>query len=292
MGAPRSAPTTTSSWPNSTSPRDGRYIEQIGTHNPLLPKDNADRVKLDMDRVKHWLSVGAQPTDRVARFLDAAGLAKREGRNNPNKAKPKKKRLEREAAAAEAAKRRRRRGQAGGVGAVAEAQSPPHSARPHRRGARHPRRGADQDLHRGAGEIGAYGPLATRAGARTFNDQERARDAQRAWSRASRASPTATLPKPSKASSSTSSATACRAAAEGEFYHADLIGLAAVDPEGKPLGEIVAVQNFGAGDLLEIRLTGSGKTELVPFTDATVPEVDIAARRVVVILPSEAHDET
>ena len=62
------------------SPRDGRYIEQIGTHNPLLPKDNADRVKLDLERVKHWLSVGAQPTDRVARFLDAAGLAKREAK--------------------------------------------------------------------------------------------------------------------------------------------------------------------------------------------------------------------
>ena len=87
---------------DSASPRDGRYIEQIGTHNPLLPKDNADRVKLNTERVKHWLSVGAQPTDRVARFLDAAGLAKREPKSNPNKAKPRKKRLEREAAAAEA----------------------------------------------------------------------------------------------------------------------------------------------------------------------------------------------
>ena len=105
MEAPRSGPTSTSSWPSSTSPRDGRYIEQIGTHNPLLPKDNADRVKLDVERAKHWLSVGAQPTDRVARFLDAAGLAKREPSNNPNKSKPKKKRLEREAAAAEAAKK-------------------------------------------------------------------------------------------------------------------------------------------------------------------------------------------
>ena len=88
---------------DSASPRDGRYIEQIGTHNPLLPKDSADRVKLDIERVKHWLSVGAQPTDRVARFLDAAGLAKREARQNPEKSKPKKKRQEREAAQAEAA---------------------------------------------------------------------------------------------------------------------------------------------------------------------------------------------
>jgi small subunit ribosomal protein S16 len=87
----------------AASPRDGRYIEQIGTHNPMLPKDHADRVKIDLDRAKHWLSVGAQPTDRVARFLDKAGLMKREARNNPEKAKPGKKRLEREAAAADAA---------------------------------------------------------------------------------------------------------------------------------------------------------------------------------------------
>jgi small subunit ribosomal protein S16 len=87
----------------ATSPRDGRYIEQIGTHNPLLAKDNADRVKLDVERVKYWLSVGAQPTDRVLRFLDAAGLSKREKRSNPEKSKPRKKRMEREAAAADAA---------------------------------------------------------------------------------------------------------------------------------------------------------------------------------------------
>ena len=96
------------------APRDGRYIEQIGTHNPLLPKDNADRVKLDLERLKHWLSVGAQPTDRVARFIDAAGLAKREAKQNPSKAKPKKKRLEREAAAAEAAKKAEGGAAAGG----------------------------------------------------------------------------------------------------------------------------------------------------------------------------------
>src|SRR5262245_29927284 len=59
---------------NATSPRDGRYIEQIGTFNPMLPKDSAERVKVNLDRAKHWLSVGAQPSDRVARFLDVAGL--------------------------------------------------------------------------------------------------------------------------------------------------------------------------------------------------------------------------
>jgi len=87
----------------ATAPRDGRYIEQIGTFNPMLKKDHADRVRLQEDRVKHWLSVGAQPTDRVLRILDGAGLAKRDAQNNPEKAKPKKKAQERLAAAAEKA---------------------------------------------------------------------------------------------------------------------------------------------------------------------------------------------
>ncbi len=87
---------------NTASPRDGRYIEQIGTFDPMLKKDDENRVKLNLDRCKYWLSVGALPTDRVARLLDAAGLMKRTPSNNPNKAKPKKKRLEREAAAEKA----------------------------------------------------------------------------------------------------------------------------------------------------------------------------------------------
>jgi small subunit ribosomal protein S16 len=89
---------------HTTAPRDGRYIEQVGSFNPMLKKDDENRVNLNLDRCKYWLSVGALPTDRVARFLDAAGLMKRAVRNNPNKAKPGKKRLEREAAAAEKAK--------------------------------------------------------------------------------------------------------------------------------------------------------------------------------------------
>jgi len=83
---------------DSRSPRDGRYIEKIGTFDPLLPRDSADRITFDTDRAKHWLSHGALPTDRVLRFFDAAGLMKREPRNNPEKAKPGKKRLEREEA--------------------------------------------------------------------------------------------------------------------------------------------------------------------------------------------------
>jgi len=88
---------------DSRSPRDGRFIEIVGRHNPLLPKDSEDRVQLNEERIKHWLSVGAQPTDRVQRFLDAAGLLKREARNNPKKGLPGKKRLEREEAERQAA---------------------------------------------------------------------------------------------------------------------------------------------------------------------------------------------
>ena len=80
---------------NSRSPRDGAFIEKIGTYNPLLAKDDANRVQIDAERARHWLSVGAQPTDRVARFLDAAGVKERAARNNPNKGKPGEKALER-----------------------------------------------------------------------------------------------------------------------------------------------------------------------------------------------------
>tara|TARA_R110002110_G_scaffold90058_2_gene234410 strand:+ start:107 stop:577 length:471 start_codon:yes stop_codon:yes gene_type:complete len=93
------------------APRDGKFIERIGSYNPLLAKDDEKRVVLDSERAKHWLDNGAKPSDRVARFLDAAGLLKREARNNPNKGKPGEKATERleekaekAAAAEEAAK--------------------------------------------------------------------------------------------------------------------------------------------------------------------------------------------
>ena len=96
---------------DSRYPRDGRYLEQIGTYNPLLAKDDEKRVTLNEDRAKYWLGVGAQPSDRVARFLDAAGIRERAARNNPNKAEPGEKAKERaeekaakEAEAAEALK--------------------------------------------------------------------------------------------------------------------------------------------------------------------------------------------
>ena len=138
--------------------------------------------------------------------------------------------------------------------------------------------------------IAAYGPLADEAGARTFLIES---------ARASGKGVVARI----GGVSDRSAAEALRGtslyvdrdqlpeSAEDEFYHADLIGLAAVDRDGKRVGEIVSVQNYGAGDLLEVRLAGSGRTELVPFTDAYVPEVDIAARRALVVLPPATENE-
>ena len=80
---------------DARSPRDGKFIEKLGTYNPLLAKDDEKRIVLDADRAKHWLSVGAQPTDRVARFLDVAGIRERAARTNPNKGKPGEKATER-----------------------------------------------------------------------------------------------------------------------------------------------------------------------------------------------------
>ena len=88
---------------DSRSPRDGRFIERLGFFNPLLPKDAKERLKLDLDKVKTWMTKGAQPSDRVMRFLDAAGIAKREKRNNPQRAIPRKERKAQAEAAAKAA---------------------------------------------------------------------------------------------------------------------------------------------------------------------------------------------
>jgi small subunit ribosomal protein S16 len=80
---------------DARSPRDGNYLEQIGTYNPLLAKDDENRVRLNDDRVRYWLGVGAQPTDRVARMLDKAGIKERAATVNPNKGEPGKKAKER-----------------------------------------------------------------------------------------------------------------------------------------------------------------------------------------------------
>jgi small subunit ribosomal protein S16 len=92
---------------DSRSPRDGRFIERLGFFNPLLPKDKTERLKFDLDKAQAWIKKGAQPSDRVMRFLDAAGVAKREKRNNPERAIPRKERKavrEEKAKVADAAK--------------------------------------------------------------------------------------------------------------------------------------------------------------------------------------------
>jgi len=80
---------------DARSPRDGRFLEKVGSWNPMLAKDDAKRVELDTARIQHWISEGAQPTDRVLRFMAEAGIAKRDVRSNPEKAKPGKKAEER-----------------------------------------------------------------------------------------------------------------------------------------------------------------------------------------------------
>jgi len=88
---------------DSRAPRDGRFIERIGYFNPLLPKEKTERLRLDLDKAKAWMTKGAQPSDRVMRFLDAAGVLKRPKRNNPEKAVPRKERKAKEEAAKAAA---------------------------------------------------------------------------------------------------------------------------------------------------------------------------------------------
>ena len=88
---------------DSRSPRDGRFIERIGYFNPLLPKDKTERLKFDLEKAKTWIAKGAQPSDRIMRFLDAAGVMKRTKRNNPQRAIPRKERKAQEEAAKAAA---------------------------------------------------------------------------------------------------------------------------------------------------------------------------------------------
>ncbi|MES2338042.1 MAG: 30S ribosomal protein S16 [Pseudomonadota bacterium] len=106
---------------DARAPRDGKFIEKIGTYNPLLAKDDEKRIVVDADRAKHWLSVGAQPTDRVARFLDVTGVRERAARNNPNKGKPGEKATER---AEERAEKQKAAEEAAAAAAAAPAPEP------------------------------------------------------------------------------------------------------------------------------------------------------------------------
>jgi len=104
---------------DSRSPRDGRFIERLGYFNPLLPKEKTERLKLDLEKVKAWMAKGATPSDRVSRFLDAAGIMTREKRNNPTRAIPRKERKAQAEAAAKAAEA------AAKAAAEAKAAAPP-----------------------------------------------------------------------------------------------------------------------------------------------------------------------
>jgi 16S rRNA processing protein RimM len=139
-------------------------------------------------------------------------------------------------------------------------------------------------------DIGSYGPLMDAAGARSF-EVESARATPKGVVARLRGVADRTAAEALKGTELYIDRDKLPAAAEDEFYHTDLIGLDAVDPEGKAIGRIVAVQNFGAGDLLEIRRAGSGRTEFVPFTDATVPSIDMQTRRAVIVPPPATGDE-
>ena len=229
---------------DSRFPRDGRFIERLGFFNPLLPKDHKDRLRLDLDKVKAWIAKGAQPSDRVMRFLDAAGVAKRETRNNPEKAVPRKERKAQAEADAKAALLRQARGCGAGRklttlsrgGALAERERICVA----RLGAAHGVRGEVRlwSFTADPAAVADYGPFETADGrvieietlrpAKDFfvarlkgiadrDAAERAaqRRAVRPARRGCRRPPTA-----------------------DEFYHADLIGLAVVDAAGAALGTV------------------------------------------------------
>ncbi|MFU7528240.1 30S ribosomal protein S16 [Qipengyuania sp. ASV99] len=113
---------------DARAPRDGKYLEQIGTYNPLLAKDNEGRVKLNEDRARYWLGVGAKPSDRVARFFDAAGILERAARSNPNKGKPGEKATERAEEKAEKLKEAEEAAKAAEEEAKAAAAAPAEEA--------------------------------------------------------------------------------------------------------------------------------------------------------------------
>ena len=138
--------------------------------------------------------------------------------------------------------------------------------------------------------IAAYGPLTDRSGARVF-----AIECQRVTARGVVARLTGVGDRSAAETLKGTDLYVARdrlpPAAEGEFYHWDLVGLAAVNAEGRCIGEIVAVQNYGAGDLLEVRLAGAATTQLIPFNETFVPQVDLTEKRVIIVLPG-AQEET
>ena len=245
---------------DSRAPRDGRFIERLGYFNPLLPKDKEERLKLDMDKVKAWMAKGAQPSDRVMRFLDAAGVAKREKRNNPEKAIPRK---ERKAASEEKPEGRGRRqgrsqdqGRRQGPGRRPPPQQPrrsrhvgrrdrPHLRCPDRRRARHSRRGEAAVVHRGPD--GDHAPTVrwkarTARGASTIEALRPAKD--HFVARLAGVADRDAAEKLTNIKLYVSRDRLPPIEDDETFYHADLVGLAAVTPDGAPLGTVTAIHQF------------------------------------------------
>ena len=224
---------------DSRSPRDGRFIERLGYFNPLLPKEKTERLKFDLDKAKAWLAKGAQPSDRVMRFLDAAGVMKRTKRNNPEKAVPRK---ERKAKAKRPPRPRRRAAGSGRAGGSAGRQllirrrdvavrraylclgrsAPPHGVR----GEVRLRSFTADPL-----AIASYGPLETEDG--RVVEIEALRPAKDHF-----VATLAGIADRDAAERLTNIEALCAARRlpatdeTDEFYHADLIGLAAVDRGG------------------------------------------------------------
>src|SRR5260221_9037421 len=260
---------------DSRSPRDGRFIEKVGTYNPMVDKGHAERLVIKEERVKHWLGVGALPTDRVAKFFGDVGLGAKPGRREtPSRSAPKAKAQERAKAADEAAK---------AAAPEAEGESLGRAGTPRLcvgiiTGAQGVRGAVRIKSFTAVPEaVAAYGPVADEAGQREFalRPVGRAkgvviatiagvadRDAAERLKGVRLYVARDKLPAPG----------------EEEYYHADLIGLAAVLRGGTPLGRGRAGHEYGAGDSLEGGSEG-GVTGMGPFTRAAGPEVDLAAGR-------------
>ena len=248
---------------DSRSPRDGRFIQKIGFYNPLLPSDHADRLKLDLDAAKAWIAKGAVASDRVHKFLANAGLVKaahaqqsaegpaqeegagtrcRRGRRQGGRSRPK-------------TPRRRSDGGAGRP-----------SCRRHRR-AGPEGRGEGENLHRRARGAARYGALHDKDG-RRFRSPPFAPKTGRGGDCRCRASPAAMRRRRCKGTELFVARAALPATGAEEFYHADLIGLEAQDSEGRVLGTVHAIHNYGAGDVIEIARP-DGDSVLLAFTRET-----------------------
>ena len=270
---------------DSRSPRDGRFIEKLGTYNPLLPREHAQRITLDKERIAHWLKVGAQPSDRVAKFLspgraDEAARAPRADQEDPAPRQGAGAHEGRHAAAAPPAEAPRRPRRADGrlmskdrvlLGVVAA----PHGVR----GLVRIKSFTEDPM-----AVAAYGPLSDETGKKEYRVE------------ALSAARGAVLARIEGVADRTAAEalrglrlyverSALPATGEREWYEADLIGLAAVGTDGRDWGKVIAFHDFGAGSVMEV--SGGGvRSVMLPFTDEAVPEIDVEGGKVMVDPPA------